>query len=73
MKKADFKIRDFVKIEVDYLKSSCNFTEEEEKYFDMKCRDASDVEITFAMNISERKVTELYQRVKRKILKVAVS
>ena len=72
MKKADFKIRDFVKIEVDYLKTNCNFTKDEEQYFNMKCRDASDVEITFAMNISERKVTELSQRVKRKILKVAV-
>ena len=73
MKKADFKIRDFIKIEVEYLKNNCNFTSEEEQYFDMKCRDASDIEITFALNISERKVTELSQRVKRKILKVAVS
>ena len=38
----------------------------------MKARDASDVEISLKMCISERKVTELSQRVKTKILKVAV-
>lgn len=72
-KTADFKIRDFIKAEITYLKDNCNFTEEEEQYFDMKSRDASDVETYMTMCISERKVTELSQRVKVKIIKVAIS
>ena len=39
----------------------------------MKSRDAFDVEIYMTMCISERKVTELSQRVKIKIIKVAIS
>lgn len=68
-----FKLRRFIKTEVDYLKDNCNFTEDEVTVFDMKCRDASDVQIAMAMNISDRTVSELTQRVKIKILKVAIS
>lgn len=67
------KYRNLIQSEVDYIKSKCNFTEEEETFFDMKCKDASDIQIAIKLNISDRKVTELSQRVKTKIIKVAIS
>ena len=69
----DIKIKDFVKSEIDFLKANCNFTEAEEKYFDLKCKDASDVEIGFSLNISDRSVSDKSQAVKTKIIKVAIS
>ena len=67
------KYRNIIQSEVDFIKSKCNFTEEEETFFDMKCKDASDIQIAMTLNISDRKVTELSQRVKTKIIKVAIS
>lgn len=64
---------DFVKIEVDYLKTNCNFTEEEEKVFDFKCRDYSDVYIYTTLCISDSTLTRLIQKIKTKIIKVAIS
>jgi hypothetical protein len=68
-----FKCRNFIQSEVDFIKGKCNFTEEEETFFDMKCKDASDIQVAMKLNISDRKVTELSQRVKTKIIKVAIS
>ena len=67
------KYRNFIQSEVDFIKSKCNLTEEEETFFDMKCKDASDIQIAMKLNVSDRKVPELSQRVKTKIIKVAIS
>jgi hypothetical protein len=67
------KYRRFIEIEKDYLRDNCNFTEDEETFFGMKCKDASDIQIANKLNTSDRKVSELSQRVKVKIIKVAIS
>lgn len=69
----DIKIKDFIKSEIDFLKANCNFTESEEKYFDLKCKDASDIEIGSELNLSDRSVSDKSQSVKIKIIKVAIS
>lgn len=64
------KIADFVKPELDYFREVCNFTEEENQYFDYKSKDMSNVQIALEMHISEAKVSVLAKKVKTKIKKV---
>lgn len=40
-------LRDFTKPEIEYLLDKCNFTEEEERYFLLRTRDKSNVQISF--------------------------
>ena len=68
----DIRISDFVEKERRYLTENCNFTDDELKYFEMKVKDASDVQVHMSMNVSLRKVSDLSRRVKAKIIKVAV-
>ena len=64
------KIRDFTKPELDRFRELCNFTEDEQRYFDYRAADMSNVEISLYMNISESQVSKLAKRVKSKILRV---
>ena len=64
------KICDFTKPELDKFRELCNFTAEEEMYFDLKSKDCSNIEIAFRMNISEAKVSILARKVKSKIIRV---
>ena len=65
------KIRDLVQPEMDYYKEKCNFTPDELRYFELKAKDYSNVQISLEMLISERTVSELSKRVNRKMDKVA--
>ena len=51
------KLRDFTVPELDKFRELCNFTEEELKYFNLRARDKSNVEISLAMNISTAQVS----------------
>lgn len=60
-------LRDYTKPELDRFVESCNFTENEMKYFLLKSKDKSIIQISDEMNISERQVSVLAKRVKTKI------
>lgn len=64
------KICDFTKPELDKFRELCNFTDEEETYFNLKSKDCSNVEIAIKMNVSEAKVSILARKVKSKIIRV---
>ncbi len=63
-------LRDFTKPEIEYLLDRCNFTEEEERYFLLRTRDKSNVQISLEMNVSETQVSRLARRVKNKIKRI---
>lgn len=60
----------FVKSEIDFLRSECNFTDMEMEYFNLRAKDRSNVEIQFTMHLSENQVKYLSKKVKAKIMKV---
>ena len=64
------KIRDFTVPELDRFRELCNFTEDELKYFNLRSKDKSNVEIALEMNVSEAQVSKLAKRVKSKILRI---
>lgn len=64
------KIRDFVEPELEYFRNTCNFSESEMAYFNLKAKDKSNVQIAMELNISEPQVSKLSKRVRNKIIKV---
>lgn len=64
------KLRDFTVPELDRFRALCNFTEDELRYFNLRARDKSNVEIALEMNISEAQVSKLAKRVKNKMLRI---
>ena len=62
----------FVKSELDFFRSECNFTDMEMEYFNLRAKDKSNVEIQFIMHLSQNQVDYLSKKVKRKIMKVIV-
>ena len=63
-------LRDYTLPEINRFIANCNFTESELKYFTLKAKDRSNVEISIEMNISEQQVSKLARRVKNKINRV---
>ena len=64
---------DFTKPELEYIRQNANFTEEQEKIFDMltsKYGRASIVNISVTMNMSESTVKRRIKQIKNKILKL---
>ena len=69
----NFKLRDFVEPdepELEYFRQTCNFSENELMYFNLRARDKSNVQISLEMNISEPQVSKLARRVKDKMKRV---
>ena len=64
------KIRDFVEWELNMFRKECNFTTDELRYFNLRAKDKSNIEIAFEMNISESQVSKLARRVKSKMKRV---
>jgi len=64
------KIRDFVEWELQYFRDNCNFSDSELRYFNLRAKDKSNIEIAFEMNISESQVSKLARRVKSKMKRV---
>ena len=64
------KIRDFVEWELNYFRDNCNFSDSELRYFNLRAKDKSNIEIAFEMNISESQVSKLARRVKSKMKRV---
>ncbi len=64
------KIRDFTVPELDMFRKLCNFTEDELKYFNLRAKDKSNVQIALEMNVSEAQVSKLAKRVKSKMIRI---
>lgn len=64
------KISDFVEWELNYFRVSCNFTDDERKYFELKAKNKSNVQIAQEMNVSENTVVNIGRKVKKKMIKV---
>jgi len=64
------KICDFTMPEIERFRALCNFTPEEMEFFNLRSRNKSIIEITFAMNISKSKADILSKKVKSKIIRV---
>lgn len=62
--------RDLTAPEADRLRALCNFSDEERQVFDLRIRDKSVVEISIALNMSERGVYRRLANIKRKIAKI---
>ena len=63
------KIRDFIECELQMFRDSCNFTEDELTYFNLRAKDKSNVQIAQEMNVSEAQVSKLARRVKNKMIR----
>jgi len=64
------KICDFTMPEIERFRELCNFTSEEMEFFNLRSRNKSIIEITFAMNISKSKADILSKKVRSKIIRV---
>lgn len=63
------KIPDFVEKELQYFRDECNFSEDEMRYFNLRAKNKSNIQIAMEMNVSEAKVSKLARRVKDKMLR----
>lgn len=63
-------LRDYTKPELEYFVEQCNFTDSELEYFNLKAKDYSIIKISMEMNVSPRQVSNLAERVKRKIKRI---
>ena len=64
------KLYDFTRPELDILLALCNFTENEEQYFNLRSKGKSNIQISMEMHVSEAQVSKLARRVKDKIKRV---
>ena len=64
------KYCNFIRSELAFFRSECNFTDMEMEYFNLRARDKSNVEIQFIMHLSENQIKYLSKKVKTKIMKV---
>ena len=62
--------RDYIKLDLDYLKEYCNFTDSEWQYLLLRSNDKTNFMIESEMNITKTQVDNLAARVKSKIYRV---
>lgn len=63
------KICDFTKPELDKFREVCNFTDDEQEYFELRSKNKSNIAISMTMCVSERTVNRLSNKVTQKIIK----
>jgi transposase len=64
------KIADFTKPEIDFLLSMCNFTNEEEMLFHMRCKNIPLEECAERLNVSIATAKRWNKKIKNKIIRV---
>lgn len=64
------RIYDFVEKELQFFRDNCNFSDDELRYFNLRAKHYSNLQIAIEMNVSEGKVSKLAKSVKTKIYKV---
>lgn len=63
------QIYDFIEPELERLRSLCNFSDAELKYFNLRAKHKSNVQIAMTIHVSEAQVSKLAKRVKDKIIR----
>lgn len=66
------KIFNFCKDEENFLIENCNFTDNELKVFKLKQKDCSIVNIAMQLNMSERTINTLVDKITNKIIKTLI-
>ena len=61
------QIRDLTRTKADYLICVCNFTQDEEKLFELRLRDVSLEDCAEIMTMSTASISRLHKRVLEKI------
>ena len=64
------KYRDYIKLDLDYLKENCNFTDSEWQYLLLRTKEKTNFMIESDMHITKTPVDKLAARVKSKIYRV---
>ena len=64
------KYRDYIKLDLDYLKENCNFTDSEWQYLLLRTKEKTNFMIESDMHITKTQVDKLAARVKSKIYRV---
>lgn len=64
------RIKGFVQKEIDYLKENCNFSREEEDFFNLRNDEYTIEQIAEMWECSVGKVNKVSKEVRRKIIKV---
>lgn len=68
--KANQKLTDFVEWELDEFRCLCNFTPDELKFFDLRAKDYSLLQIQERLKFGSSKISNLSKSVKCKMCKV---
>lgn len=61
------KISSFTAMQLELFRKSCNFTELESQCFELKAKDKTDVQLAFALNVSESTIAVTMRKVRSKI------
>ena len=64
------KIKNFTTSELIKIRELCNFTDDEKKYFNLRSKDYSNVQISLVLHVSESTVSKIAKRVKSKIKRI---
>ena len=64
------QLYDFTVPELNHFRALCNFSDDELRYFNLRARHKSNVEIALTMHVSEAQVSKLARRVKDKIIRI---
>ena len=64
------QLYDFTVPELNHFRELCNFSPQELEYFNLRAGHKSNIEIAFAMHVSESQVSKLAKKVKSKIIRV---
>lgn len=64
------QLYDFTVPELNRFRELCNFSPQELEYFNLRASHKSNVEIAFAMHVSESQVSKLARKVKDKIKRI---
>lgn len=71
-KKNQIKIYDFTKRELEIFRDRANFTEDEERLFNLRSKYYTLEQVAEEMNISSKTAYRINKRVKKKIVKVCM-
>lgn len=64
------QVYDFVEWELEKFRKECNFLPDELKYFNLRAKGMSNVQIALEMHVSESQVSKLARKVKSKMLRI---
>jgi DNA-binding NarL/FixJ family response regulator len=60
----------FTEPELQMFREKCNFSEDEMRYFNLRAKHLSNLQISFEMNISTSTVSNIAKRVKNKMIRI---